>query len=33
MVSHLAMKETIMTEKLARRGVKVPSEYVALVSE
>jgi H+/Cl- antiporter ClcA len=30
MVSALVMKETIMTEKLARRGIKVPNEYVAL---
>jgi len=29
MVSILFMKQTIMTEKIARRGVKVPSEYIA----
>ena len=33
MISHLAMKETIMTEKLARRGVKVPFEYMASETE
>lgn len=29
LVSALLMRNTIMTEKLARRGVKVPSEYAA----
>lgn len=33
LISHLAMKETIMTEKLARRGVKVPFEYMASETE
>lgn len=28
-VSHLLMRETIMTEKIARRGIRVPSEYEA----
>jgi CBS domain-containing protein len=28
-VSSLLMRNTIMTEKLARRGVRVPSEYAA----
>jgi H+/Cl- antiporter ClcA len=29
LVSALMMRDTIMTEKIARRGVKVPSEYLA----
>lgn len=29
LVSSLMMKSTIMTEKIARRGIKVPSEYEA----
>ncbi|WP_434027077.1 chloride channel protein [[Pseudomonas] boreopolis] len=29
LVSGLAMRHTIMTEKIARRGVRVPSEYAA----
>jgi H+/Cl- antiporter ClcA len=29
LVSSLMMRNTIMTEKIARRGVKVPTEYVA----
>ncbi|MGZ3653583.1 MAG: chloride channel protein, partial [Bdellovibrionota bacterium] len=29
LVSHWFMKNTIMTEKIARRGVTVPHEYVA----
>lgn len=29
LISILFMKQTIMTEKIAKRGVKVPSEYIA----
>lgn len=29
LISILIMKETIMTEKIARRGIKVPNEYFA----
>jgi H+/Cl- antiporter ClcA len=32
LVSSLLMRNTIMTEKLARRGVKVPEDYIAYVA-
>ena len=28
LISHWFMENTIMTEKIARRGIRVPSEYV-----
>lgn len=33
LVSHLGMENTIMTEKIARRGVEVPTEWGALEKE